>query len=76
MGEPAPLRWLRAELEARQSPTYEWRSWGGIVPPGFEGIVALFVWIGAVHRLARGDSVLDVQKWAWINGMRNVGWIQ
>ena len=56
-----------------------WPSHSRIAPPGLQGVLVLFVWIGALDR-ARGIESMPpaeqpharrgLAQWLWLNGVR------
>ena len=60
-------------------PSDHWPSHSRIAPPGLVGVLVLFVWIGALDRVRRIESMTDheqpharrgLAQWLWLNGVR------
>ena len=73
------------KVHASEAELAEWRDeqrWTHhhhIAPPGLQGILVLFVWIGALDRVRRIESMPDreqiearvgLAQWLWLNGVR------
>ena len=60
-------------------PSDHWPSHSHIAPPGLQGVLVLFVWIAALDRVRRIESMTDheqpharrgLAQWLWLNGVR------
>ena len=72
------LEEIRPELRrllARET----WPHHSSIAPPGLQGVLVLFVWIGALDRAARIEKMPTAEQpharrglaqWLWLNGVR------
>ena len=56
-----------------------WPSHSRIAPPGLQGVLVLFVWIAALDRVRRIESMTSAEQpearvglaqWLWLNGVR------
>ena len=56
-----------------------WPLHSHIAPPGLEGVLVLFVWIGALDRVRRIEQMTPAEQpharrglaqWLWLNGVR------
>jgi hypothetical protein len=65
-------RVLRASL-------MDWPSHNHLAPPGLEGVISLFTWIGALDRARQIEGMTSAEQpharrglaqWLWLNGVR------